>query len=623
MSRFPSTRLFPPCLTAKAQWRALLLLSLFLLPLLASSASAGQPIPVTGDEQGDKRTGQAEVWHDPDSSRSLTQVETALRNGEFTPLETAGSTGLKPGTFWSHFALTNRQDHPITLNIEYTDHQLIGLTVYRKNAGEAYRLQADLSMTRPFDERPVSHNRFVFPVTLEPGQTSDFLIRYNSDELGFVFPSMRIWNADNLRASHTIETSAMAFLFGGFFLMSIFAFVGGIATGEKVFYAYSVYSMSKITVWGTILGYTHQYLIRADFQWFFMSVSGAITILCGLTFARIFLQTRTHTPRLDYLLLLMMANAAVLLIGALFEIKPLALITITIALLLYPVMIVIGIVRWRQGSQEAGIFALAWSLLVCGLVVQALRDMGFVPHTFLNYYWPPFASFTEMLTIMAAMGLMVRRLRQQKQVAELRYRKHLEQSKAELEALVTARTKELEGAKRRAELEARTDALTGIRNRRSFLFDAALALKTANRQGRPLSLLMFDIDHFKTINDTHGHSMGDEALRRFTQTILGQIRETDIFGRLGGEEFGLMISEDPKNTLITAERLRQAIAQIGLPTGHDTVQFTASIGIAHQQAASTAESLLRQADQALYEAKKRGRNTVITYAEGGGAAVAN
>ncbi|OZG73600.1 GGDEF domain-containing protein [Hahella sp. CCB-MM4] len=572
------------------------------------------PLLVDNHENGQQLTGQAEVFHDAQNKLSLEEVFRSHREGQFISLHSAGSTGLKPGAYWSHFSLKNVTSQPLVLYLEYVDHQLIALDAYNKDqASDNYALLTRLSMSAPFEQRPIPHNRFVFEVQLKPEQTMEYLVKFSSDEVGFLFPGMRIWTPTNFRANHTFEISAVAFLFGGFFLMSVFALVAAIASGEKSFYAYSIYSFSKITVWSTVLGYTHQYLITEHFHWSYMSISAAITIFCGLLFARIFLQTTKFTPKLDYLLLFMMSNTLILAISALLDIKVLALLSITLALLLYPVMTVVGIVRWRQGSKEAAVFAIAWSLLVFGLVVQALRDMGYVEHNFINYYWPPVASFSEMLVIMAAMGVKVRRLRHQKDAAETKYRLHLEQSKAELEQLVRERTSELEKAKQYAEEEARTDPLTGICNRRSFLMESEKRMKLAQRKREPLSLLMFDIDHFKTINDTHGHSVGDEALRSFTHTILKSIRETDIFGRLGGEEFGLLLNEAKENAVHTAERLRSNISRIGLKTPEGTFNFTSSIGIAHREGDSTIDDLLKNADRALYEAKNQGRNIVVEH----------
>ncbi|MFV8783798.1 diguanylate cyclase [Microbulbifer sp. SA54] len=582
----------------------------------AEARTDARPLIVGPAEQGDLRTGQREIWHDVSGEAGLDAAYTAYLSGDFSALTSAGSTGLQQGSFWSHFVLANPAATPVTLNIEYVDHQLIGLTAYAKPAegGIAdFTVLAQLDMGEPFDRRPVFHNRFVFPVTLGAGESLELMVRFDSHEAGYVFPSMRIWSPENLSKYHTMETALLAFLFGGIFLIAIFSLTVGITVRESSFFAYAVYGISKMVAWGTILGFTQQYVLRDNFHWSYMSMAGAVSILCGVWFDRLFLQTRKYTPRWDYVLVLMMVNASMLLVSAIFQLKTLALITITLALLLYPISTVIALVRWRQGSSEAAVFAIGWTLLLIGLFYQALRDLGYVEHNLVNYYLPPLSTFIEMITIMAAMGMKLRRLRQQSMESERQYRRHLEQSKVELEALVQERTEELETAKQQAELEARTDPLTGIRNRRSFLSDADICIKQAQRKSLPVSLLMFDIDHFKSINDNHGHGIGDEALRRFSETILKKIRETDVFGRLGGEEFALLIVETPEDALRTAERLRACIADIRLECGANLVQFTSSIGIAHQAGDAAVEQLLKQADRALYRAKESGRNVVREY----------
>ncbi|WGL18144.1 GGDEF domain-containing protein [Microbulbifer bruguierae] len=427
---------------------------------------------------------------------------------------------------------------------------------------------------------------------------------------------MRIWTPEQLSKAHTGETALLSFLFGGVALIGLFSLIVGLTTGEASFLIYFGYGLSKIVAWGTILGFTHEYLLVGEFHWSYMSATAALSILCGVIFDRVFLQTRKHTPRLDYLLILMIVNALVLLGSAIFQIKVAALMSITLAMLLYPVSTVIALVRWRQGSSEAAIFAIGWTTLLAGLFFQALRDMGYVEHNLVNYYLPPLSSFIELVTIMIAMGMKLRRVRLLGLESERQYRRHLEQSKMKLEGLVRARTEELEKAKLQAELEARTDPLTGIRNRRSFLADGELCLKRARRKGEPVSLLMFDIDHFKSINDNHGHGIGDEALRLFSKTIQTKIRETDVFGRLGGEEFALLITETPEDSLYTAERLRNKIAAISLPYPAGSVHFTSSVGVAHGDEGQSIEQLLREADRALYVAKARGRNVVVEYATG-------
>ncbi|MFC6633117.1 sensor domain-containing diguanylate cyclase [Microbulbifer taiwanensis] len=582
---------------------------IFLLPLICLAQA---PIELDAGEDGRKLTGLAEVWHDAQGTADLEMAQEAFAQGEFGPLDSAGSTGLQPGAYWSHFTLRNSADTSLTLHVEYVDHQLIGMEAFGRDipGTEAYRPIARLSLAEPFEHRDIPHNRFVFEVKLPPGGTAEYLVRFSSDELGVVFPSMRLWDPDALRATGTVEASITAFLLGGYFLMSVFALVSAITTGGRIFYFYSFYSISKITVWCTILGYTHQYFVTDNFHWSYMSISGAVTILCGVIFSRMFLHSRKNTPKLDYLLRFMIANAVFLLACALLKLTALSVISMTVALLLYPLIAIVAFIRWQQGYREAAVFALAWSLLVFGLVVQAMRDLGYVEHNFINYYWPPVASFCEMLAIMAAIGVRVQRLRTQKELAEHKYTQQLEVSKADLEQQVKVRTRELEVAKARAEQEARTDPLTGIYNRRSFFSESEHLLRLAERKSLPLSLLMLDIDHFKSINDIHGHAVGDKALRAFSDAVAGHIRETDVFGRLGGEEFALLLAEPRQGALESAQRLQREIEEIRIETAQGQLQFTASIGVAYWRDEKFIDELLHNADRALYLAKKRGRNRI-------------
>jgi diguanylate cyclase (GGDEF)-like protein len=160
------------------------------------------------------------------------------------------------------------------------------------------------------------------------------------------------------------------------------------------------------------------------------------------------------------------------------------------------------------------------------------------------------------------------------------------------------------------------DDLTGIFNRRAFLDLANREISRVQRsEGRSLSVCMIDLDHFKGINDTYGHACGDQVLTSVAHAIQDQMRVYDIFGRLGGEEFGLLLVDvTDQETLRIVERLRVAIEAVCVPYGQDRVHVTASIGIASsttlKKTALSIETLLDLADQALYRAKQEGRNCV-------------
>ena len=136
--------------------------------------------------------------------------------------------------------------------------------------------------------------------------------------------------------------------------------------------------------------------------------------------------------------------------------------------------------------------------------------------------------------------------------------------------------------------------------------------RRSQRSGRPLLLAQLDIDHFKRINDTHGHATGDRALQAFASTVRSNVRSTDVLARWGGEEFVLMLAEtDPGGARDLLDRIRLAVAAMEMPLANGTLRMTVSVGLAQHQPGDTVEQTLERADQALYAAKSQGRNRVV------------
>jgi two-component system cell cycle response regulator len=161
-----------------------------------------------------------------------------------------------------------------------------------------------------------------------------------------------------------------------------------------------------------------------------------------------------------------------------------------------------------------------------------------------------------------------------------------------------------------------TDGLTGLHNRRYMETHLGTLVEQATQRGKPLSLLMLDIDYFKSVNDTHGHDAGDDVLREFALRIRRSVRNIDLACRLGGEEFVIVMPEtDMTVAAMVAERLRRRIAGEPFPVQQGTklLNVTLSIGIAAlTSAADTPTTILKRADQALYRAKRDGRNRVVS-----------
>jgi len=164
---------------------------------------------------------------------------------------------------------------------------------------------------------------------------------------------------------------------------------------------------------------------------------------------------------------------------------------------------------------------------------------------------------------------------------------------------------------------ATLDSLTGLPNRRSFDLLAAQALQEAQRDCAPLVALLIDLDHFKALNDTHGHLAGDEVLRQFANVLQGSLRQSDILCRWGGEEFIVLLREtEGRQALDVAEKIRRRTEQLTFSYDEQPLRLTTSIGLSGLQPGDTLHALLTRADRALYRAKQAGRNRVCSETPG-------
>lgn len=184
---------------------------------------------------------------------------------------------------------------------------------------------------------------------------------------------------------------------------------------------------------------------------------------------------------------------------------------------------------------------------------------------------------------------------------------------------VTRKNMELESARAQILAQAAvlqtlatTDVLTGLANRRSILDTLEAVWRNHAQPRRCLGVLMLDVDHFKRVNDEHGHAAGDAVLIAIARVAAGAVRSGDLFGRYGGEEFVAVLPDcDPARALAVAERVRLAVEGVSVTWQEHTLQVTASIGVATTFPEGTPEGLLSRADACTYAAKRAGRNRVV------------
>jgi two-component system, sensor histidine kinase LadS len=242
--------------------------------------------------------------------------------------------------------------------------------------------------------------------------------------------------------------------------------------------------------------------------------------------------------------------------------------------------VVVCFLAWRRGNRAAGWFLIAWCLLEGFTIATAIRLLASSADSDVLYYYGLPLSMVAA-SILVALGV-ADRLRAQR-VA-------------------------LSDAERRAQ----TDPLTGVLNRRSLIERLEAACVRAKARGLPIALLFIDLDHFKQINDTFGHQAGDACLRAIIDPIHSELRQSDVIGRYGGEEFVVILSSaDAAAATPIAQRILERVADVRVTGYGDPIRVTCSIGIATSDMLGIwGEPLLAQADAAVYVAKRSGRNQI-------------
>jgi len=193
------------------------------------------------------------------------------------------------------------------------------------------------------------------------------------------------------------------------------------------------------------------------------------------------------------------------------------------------------------------------------------------------------------------------------------------QARVNVHHKLTRTIRELEANRRMLAEQATTDPLTKLKNRRAFFENGTKQMAMVKRYNTDLSVILADIDHFKKINDTYGHQLGDEALIAVAHILSGMTRAEDTVARIGGEEFAILLPDTKRlGTAVLAERIRHAVEKERLIIGDKMLSLTVSIGIASysQERLDSVDELLNIADRRLYMAKNNGRNRICVNDEG-------
>ena len=512
---------------------------------------------------------------------SLEQALALYQQQQFHPSKQRVLTfGIAADPTWLGITINNTHSENIKRRLVIDTSWMDNIDIAAFNPVSGNIIHYQMGDQYPFSERPYLTRNFQASIEFPPGQT-DLLIRFATPD-PLVMP-LYMLSDDQQQTRQSIEQYSYGLIYGYLLALMLYNAMLYIGLREKIYLAYS--SLMLIFLVAN-MGYTgHGFMfLWPDYPQIQQWIQPLLLLLVssvGLIFGLLFLNIKRYSSRtvkaVSILIVSMMILFALLVALSLQGIS--LLLAFSYVTLYNVLMIGMGIFALRRNIPHAIYFVFAISAGCMGIMLTAISTWGFIP-------------FNPWLFRAAEIGMLI---------------------EATLLALaLSSRIRGIQAQKALVEKLADTDPLTQLNNRRGFFKSTEKAWSNSLRHGRPGSIIIFDLDNFKKLNDKYGHDGGDEVLCQIGRLIIDWIRKGDVASRWGGEEFVLYLPEtDLDKALQLAERLRVMIMQHPVSYLGQLIQVTASFGVAEQTKGNVSmESIVGLADAALYQAKTMGRNRV-------------
>lgn len=533
--------------------------------------------------------------------------------------EAVFNAGYSQSDWWLKFELENvsAKRSKYTMEVDYPVLDYIDVYIVQGSDVVASYIMGD---KLPFKERPTQHRLFRVPIDIPTGQTQTVYIRLKSSSS--IQAPIKIWNIDAHQVADVLTNVIHGIYIGGMLIIGIYNLLIYLALRDRIYLFYVSYVFSMLMFLSSLNGWTFQYLWPESTNWNDQAILIFLNsvVLFTVAFANRFLALKK--------------------LGIAFQIQTSVWIAIGISgFLLYMILpyrisirilipcaalgclwaLSVSIYAWRKGHRSAGIYIISWAGIFVGGVLLALNKLHLIPRNAITDQGVQLGSLLEVMLLSFALAQRINYERVQRISAQQKALEVQNKAKQELEANVAARTKELEIANRRLQELSDTDQLTLLKNRRFLDKFLDQELQRSVRYKHPLTVMLIDIDHFKAVNDTYGHLVGDECLKEVARRFGFHMRfPTDLCARYGGEEFCVVLPETPlEGALVVAERIRKTINGAKISTQGFCETVTVSIGVFSKipESSDSAGVFLENADKALYTAKENGRDQVQAYTE--------
>jgi diguanylate cyclase (GGDEF)-like protein len=588
-----------------------------LIALTCGCAFAAQPPAVlSAKTESLSLTPHLVHLHDARGTDRVDDAWRRLERGEFEPVPAGKTTfGFRPGALWFHARLINRNpDEPYWMLVQgFALIDRIDLYLRYPDGRVEHRIGGDML---PFSERSIPYRQPNFRIVLPPDQPVDMLVRIQSQSSLQV--PLDLQTPDAFTSLSRDSQFAMGVYYGILLALFVYNIALWATLRESAYFWYLFHISAFGLVLFTFNGYSFEYL-WPDNPW--LANLAAPASICLATvgmqqFARSFLGLSRRFPLGNRISLAFIAFFAALGIASLWIPYSISISIASRAELASVLWLVIAaFVTMRRGYAPARLFLLAWSMLLLGTILFALLAFGVVPKNLLTEYGLQIGSALEMLMLSMALSYRYSILRSENARIVGEANQQLERKVAQRTQEAVGALTQLEDAHRRLRDSSRRDGLTGLCNRAHFHERFEELLRDGRERGHPVSLLMIDLDHFKSINDRYGHLVGDDCLRWAAHRIGQALRahEASLLARFGGEEFvAVLPGHDLQGAVDVAESLRRRLVEEPCISGEYRLRVSASIGVhtVDADAGTDSDAALSVADKALYSAKANGRDCV-------------
>lgn len=589
---------------------------LLLVVTVSGGARAAPVLEIKGYSAVYDLAPHTEYLVDSTGALGLSDVRGTERTESFQPLPGKGATfGFADGTHWFKTEIVNR-DHwadEWLLVVEYSLLDDVDVWVAYSDG----RLKEYHSGDRvAFDTRSFKHRHFNFLFDLPQSEQVSIYVRVAS-ESSLQVP-LRLYSKEAFAASTHESQLGIGIYYGILIALLLYNLIIFLSVRDLNYFYYVLYVACFGLVQLALNGLAFEYLWPKHPGWANQAVPlfMALGIIAMAQFSRSFLDLKRNFPLSNRFFLACMLFQCGMIVAT-FLLPYRTVIVIETGFVFFMALLIVGsgIGCLLKGYRPAAYFLLAWSFVLSGAVIYAMVSFDLLPKNFLTEYGMQIGSAAEMILLSFALAYRINLLTQENE-------RIARESAEMLEYHVTERTRELnealgelEDANRKLEQHSHVDGLTGVHNRRYL--DTALERlwRDAKESSSPLSLLILDLDHFKRVNDEHGHLVGDDVLCDVASLINESVRGTDeVVARYGGEEFFVVMSgADEDTALRRGEELRRRIEHLEVHSGDGILRPTVSIGVAtiRPSPSVSVRELVRRADAALYRAKDEGRNRVI------------